>query len=70
MFGLTRWTEPRGISRLRQDVDELFDRFFDQEDWMPGRVTRSLRTFHRDLDDLFAGFFRNGWPTVGVSEGR
>lgn len=69
MFGLTRWTEPRGISRLRQDMDELFDRFFDQEDWMPSRVTRSLRTFHRDLDDLFAGFFGNGWPAVGVSEG-
>jgi chaperonin GroEL (HSP60 family) len=40
-----------------------------QEDWMPGRVTRSLRTFHRDLDDLFAGFFGNDWPAVGVSEG-
>jgi HSP20 family protein len=69
MFGLTRWTEPRGISRLRQDMDELFDRFFDQEDWMPGRVTRSLRTFHRDLDDLFAGFFGNDWPAMGGSEG-
>lgn len=70
MFGLKRWTEPRGISRLRQDMDELFDRFFDQEDWMPGRITRSLRTFHRDLDDLFAGFFGNDWPAVGVSEGE
>ncbi len=69
MFGLTRWTEPRGISRLRQNMDELFDRFFDQEDWMPGRVTRSLRTFHRDLDDLFAGFFGSDWPAVGTSEG-
>ena len=69
MFGLTRWSEPRGISSLRQDMDELFDRFFDQEDWMPGRVTRSLRTFHRDLDDLFAGFFGNDWPAVSVSEG-
>ena len=69
MFGLTRWTEPRGISRLQQDMDELFDRFFDQEDWMPGRVARSLRTFHRDLDDLFAGFFGGNWPAMGVSEG-
>ena len=69
MFGLTRWTEPRGISRLRQDMDELFDRFFDQEDWMPGRMTRSLRTFHRDLDDLFAGFFGGDWPAMGASEG-
>ena len=69
MFGLTRWTEPRGINRLRQDVDDLFDRFFNQEDWMPGRVTRSLRTFHRDLDDLFAGFFGGDWPAIGVSEG-
>src|SRR5512139_249984 len=69
MFGLTRWTEPRGIGRLRQDMDELFDRFFNQEDWMPGRVTRSLRTFHRDLDDLFAGFFGGDWPAMGASEG-
>ena len=69
MFGLTRWTEPRGINRLRQDMDDLFDRFFNQEDWMPGRVTRSLRTFHRDLDDLFAGFFGGDWPAIGVSEG-
>lgn len=69
MFGLTRWTEPRGISQLRQDMDELFDRFFDQEDWLPGRVTRSLRSFHRDLDDLFAGFFGNEWPALGASEG-
>jgi len=69
MFGLTRWSEPRGISRLRQDMDELFDRFFDREDWMPGRVTRSLRTFHRDLDDLFAGFFGGDWPAMGVAEG-
>lgn len=69
MFGLTRWSEPRGMSRLRQDMDELFDRFFDQEDWMPGRVTRSLRTFHRDLDDLFAGFFGAGWPAFGASAG-
>ena len=69
MFGLTRWTEPHGINRLRQDMDELFDRFFDQEDWMPGRITRSLRTFHRDLDDLFSGFFGNDWPAMGVPEG-
>jgi len=69
MFGLTRWTEPQGISRLRQDMDELFDRFFNQEDWMPGRVTRSLRTFHRDLDDLFAGFFGGDWPAMGALEG-
>jgi HSP20 family protein len=68
MFGLTRWTEPRGISRLRQDMDELFDRFFGQENWMPGRVTRSLRTFHRDLDDLFAGFFGGDWPAMGDSD--
>ncbi len=69
MFGFTRWTEPRGISRLRQDMDELFDRFFDREDWMPGRITRSLRTFHRDLDDLFAAFFGSDWPAMGPPEG-
>jgi len=69
MFRLTRWSEPRGISRLRQDMDELFDRFSNREDWMPGRVTRSLRTVHRDLDDLFAGFVGNDWPAVGASEG-
>jgi HSP20 family protein len=50
-------------------MDELFDRFFNQEDWLPGRVTRSLRTFHRDLDDLFSGFFGNNWPVMGTSEG-
>jgi hypothetical protein len=37
MFGLTRWSEPHGISRLRQDMDEMFDRFFEREVWMPGR---------------------------------
>jgi len=50
-------------------MDELFDRFFNQEDWMPGRMTRSLRTFHRDLDDLFAWFFGNDWAAMGTSEG-
>ena len=68
MFGLTRWTEPRGIDRLRQDMDELLERFFNQEQ-MPSRVTRSLRAFHRNLDDLFAGFFGNDWPVMGASEG-
>jgi len=57
MFGLTRWTEPRGITRLRQDMDELVDRFFDREDWMPGRMMRSMRSFQRDLDSLFGGYF-------------
>ena len=57
MFGLTRWTEPRGITRLRHDMDELFDRFFDREEWMPGRMMRSMRSFQGDLDSLFGGYF-------------
>lgn len=69
MFGLTRWTEPRGMRSLRQDMDELFNRLVNQEEWMPGRVTRSLGTFHRDLDDLFAGFFGSDWAAMGASEG-
>jgi len=61
MFGLTRWNQPLGIGRLRQDMDELFDRFFDQEDWIPGRMMRSLRSFQRDLDELFGDFFGSNW---------
>ncbi len=61
MFGLTRWTEPRGLSRLRRDMEELFDRFFDREDWMPSRMMRSLRSFQRDLDELFGDFFGADW---------
>jgi HSP20 family protein len=68
MFGLTRWTEPRGISRLRQDMDELFDRFFDREDWMPGRMMRSMRSFQRDLDTLFGSFFGEDWGVLGSPE--
>ncbi|RPH98977.1 MAG: Hsp20/alpha crystallin family protein [Zetaproteobacteria bacterium] len=70
MFGLTRWNEPRGIGRLRQEMDEMFDRFFTQEDWVPGRINRSLRTFHRDLDDLFGGFFGSDWLGTAGSEGE
>jgi HSP20 family protein len=69
MFGLTRWTEPGGISRLRQDMDDLCDRFFDREEWMPGRMMRSLRTFERDLDDLFGGFFGEDWRVLAAPEG-
>jgi HSP20 family protein len=61
MFGLTRWMAPRGASRLRHEVDDLFDRFFAREDWMPGPMTRSLRAFQRDMDQLFADFFGADW---------
>lgn len=68
MLGLTRWTEPRGLSRLRQDMDELFDRFFGREEWMPGRMLRSLRAFQRDLDELFGDFFGANWGGVAGSD--
>jgi len=61
MFGLTRWGEPRGITQLHRDMEDLFERFFDREDWMPGRMMRSLRGFQRDLDDLFGDFFGSDW---------
>ncbi len=32
MFGLTRWNQPRGISRLRQDMEDMFGGFFGS-DW-------------------------------------
>ncbi|MFQ5883094.1 MAG: Hsp20/alpha crystallin family protein [Candidatus Methylomirabilales bacterium] len=57
MVRLTRWTRPRGIARLREEMDGLFDRFFGrEEEWIPGRMMRSLREFHRDLDALFGDF--------------
>src|SRR5574341_1132717 len=68
VFGLTRWFEPRGVSRLRRDMEDMFDRLFDREEWMPGRMTRSLRSFQRDLDDLFSGFFGSDWAGPAGSE--
>lgn len=61
MFGLTRWMEPRGANRLRREVDDMVDRFFAREDWMPGSLARSLRTFQRDMDQVFADFFGEDW---------
>lgn len=69
MFGLTRWTEPRGIGRLRQDMEGLFDRLFDREEWMPGRMMRSLRSFQQDMDELFGGFFGEDWRALAAPEG-
>jgi len=60
---------PRGASRLRHEVDELFDRFFAREDWMPGAMTRSLRAFQRDMDQLFGDFFGAGWSLGAEEEG-
>lgn len=60
MFRLTRWTEPRGLRRLRQDMDDPFDRLFGRAGW-PDYVTRSLRSFQRDLDSRFREFFDSGW---------
>jgi HSP20 family protein len=58
MVGLTRWTKPSGVDRLREDMDSLFDRFFGwDEEWIPSRMMRSLREFRRDLDLLFGDFF-------------
>jgi HSP20 family protein len=68
MFGLTRWNEPRGLSRLRQDMEDLFDRFFDREDWVPGRMMRSLRGFQRDMDELFGDFFGSEWALPAPAE--
>jgi HSP20 family protein len=49
-------------------MDDLFDRFFDREDWLPSRMSRSLRSFQRDLDDLFADFFGPNWPALPAPE--
>jgi len=68
MFGLIRWGEPRGISRLHRDMEDLFDRFFDRQDWMPGRMMRSLRGFQQDLDELFGGFFGSEWTLPAGTE--
>ncbi|MFB3817117.1 MAG: Hsp20/alpha crystallin family protein [Candidatus Methylomirabilales bacterium] len=69
MFGLTRWTQPSGVSRLRQDVDDLFDRFFGREDWMPSSFTRSIRAFQRDMDQLFGSFFGPDWSPRAEAHG-
>jgi HSP20 family protein len=42
-------------------MEDMFDRFFDREDWMPGRMMRSFRSFQRDLDEPFADFFGTDW---------
>jgi HSP20 family molecular chaperone IbpA len=68
MLGLTRWNEARGINRLHRDMEDLFDRFSDREDWMPGRMMRSLRSFQRDLDELFGDFFGSDWAGPAGSE--
>jgi HSP20 family protein len=68
MFGLTRWNQPRGISRLRQDMEDIFDHFFDQEGWMPGRTMRSLRSFQRDLDELPGDFYGLDWALPETSD--
>ena len=61
MFGLTRWNQPRDISGLRHNMEEMFDRLVDEERWMPGRTMRSLRSIQRDLDELFGDFFGSDW---------
>lgn len=68
MFGLTRWNQPRGISRLRQDMEDMFDRFFDREDWMPSRTMRTVRSFQQNLDELFGDFFGSDWGLPASSE--
>lgn len=70
MFGLTRWTRPSGVSRLRHDVDDLFDRFFGREEWMPASMARSLRSFQRDMDQLFSGFFGSDWSLRTEEDGN
>ena len=68
MFGLTRWNQPRDISGLRQNMEEMFDRLVDEERWMPGRTMRSLRSIQRDLDELFGDFFGSDWVLPASSE--
>ena len=65
MAGLKRW-EPQGVSRLRREMDELFERFFDREDWMPTRMFRSMRSFQDEMDDLFGSFFGSDWGSLGA----
>ncbi len=63
-MALMRW-ESQGVSQLRQEMDELFDRFFEREDWMPNRMFRSMRSFQDEMDDLFGSFFGSAWNTMG-----
>jgi len=69
MFGLTRWGQPSGVSRLRHDLDDLFDRFFGREDWMPSAMLRSMRALQRDMDELFGSFFGPEWATGTEASG-
>jgi HSP20 family protein len=49
-------------------MEDMFDRFFDREDWMPGRMMRSFRAFQRDLDELFGDFFGTDWGLPAAAE--
>lgn len=46
-------------------MEEPFDRFFDREDWMPGRM---MRSFQRELDQLFGDFFGSDWAMLESPE--
>lgn len=71
MYALARRDEPTDIGRLRQEMEDLFERFFDrEEDWMPGRMLRTLRSFQRDMDELFDDFFGSDWQAVSGREER
>jgi HSP20 family protein len=50
-------------------MDDLFDRFFEREDWMPGAMSRSLRALQRDMDALFGDFFGSDWIPRAAEEG-
>ena len=57
--------DPSGIPQLRQELNELFDRFIGREDWMPARMFRSMRTFRDEMDELLQAFFGPQWgPTT------
>lgn len=40
MLGLTKWTPLKDISTLHKEIDELFNRFFGREEWMPSSLFR------------------------------
>lgn len=70
MSGLTQETEAWGFRRLRQEVDALFDRFFEREEMVPSGVAELVRSLQRDLDKLltdFGDFFDAGQPAMGGS---
>lgn len=68
MFGMAREPQARTFKRLRRDVNTLFERFFQREQWMPTEAAEPVRTLQRDLDRVLSESENADWS--GVAQGE